>query len=307
MSAPNTVLFCSGCDHAYFPMLKEWMESVKAGYGFNPEIHKFAILDTGLNDEDREWLKDKVAHIHQPDWPCKIAGYKIRGREYLKSCVCRPWLSTYFPGYETYFWMDPDAWVQDWVAVDYFLQGAARGKLTVTAQADRAYPRSTRIKWLGPLPYKLRGFYFSNAKNAFGLKKAKELYPYHVLLSGAFALRGDAPHWKRWQELVIAALQKGKVFTAEQMTMGILCHLEKYPVEILPGWMHWLASYKPLWDNEKQHFVEPYLPHMPIGLMHVSGFDDMRRNPEILTELETTEGKKFSGSLRYNLNKGRAI
>lgn len=292
-----SVLICSGCDHNYFPMLREMIASIKR-FPQAADFH-FAVLDTGLQDTDREWLKTNVQHVHAPDWPCEIPAWKIRGREYLKSCVCKPWLSTFFPGYDIYIWIDPDAWVQTWEGLDYFIQGAQKGHITVTAQVDRSYPRAIRIKWFGWIPLKLRGFYFSNAKNAFGFKKAKELYPYHVLLAGMFALRGDAPHWAYWQSLAKKALKKGKVFTAEQLTLGMMVYLAQYPVEILPAWCHWLCEFEPVWDEDRNVFVEPYLPHMPISVLHVSGFDEMRKNRSLTTPLRTLSGKNYEGSLRF--------
>lgn len=291
------VLICSGCDHNYFPMLREMIHSIRRfpeAIGF-----EFAVLDTGLTDEDRAWLRENVDYIHAPDWPCPLPIWKTKGREYLKSCVCRPWLNTYFPGHDVYMWLDPDAWVQQWEGVDLFLQGADRGKISVTGQVDRSYPRAIRIKWLGPIPLKLRGFYFSNAKKAFGLETAKRLYPYHVLLAGTFALRGDARHWSRWQEIVLSALKKGKVFTAEQLSLGILCYLENYPFEILPAWCHWLCEFLPPLDEDKKLFVEPYLPHHPISILHISGFDELRKNRAIQIELPTLSGQKIQGSIRY--------
>ena len=290
------ILICSGCDTNYFPMLKEMIHSVKR----LPQAAEFsfAVLDTGLTDEDRVWLQYNVNHVHAPDWPCEIPSWKIRGREFLKSCVCKPWLPNFFPDYDIYIWIDPDAWVQNWEGLELFIRGAQKGHITLTGQVDRAYPRAVRIKWLGWLPLKLRGFYFSNAKKAFGFKTAKELYPYHVLLAGMFALRGDAPHWVYWQSLIKKALKKGKVFTAEQLTLGMMCYLGGYPFEILPAWCHWLCEFEPTWDEDRQMFVEPFLPHQPISVLHVSGFDDMRRNRALTTPLQTLSGKNYEGSLR---------
>lgn len=292
----TSVVICSGADHNYFPLLREMIWSIKRFP--QAKNFKFAVMDTGLTDEDRAWLKDNVDYVHAPDWPCDIAPWKIRGRNYLKSCVCRPWINTYFPGHDVYVWMDADTWVQDWEGFDLFLQGADRGKLAIAGQVDRAYPRAVRIKWLGPLPLKVRGFYFTNAKKAFGWKVAKQLYPFHVLQAGVFAMRTDVPHWKRWQELVIEAAKRGKVFTAEQLCLGILCHLEGYSFESLPAWSQWLCEVAPPYDEERSAFVEPYLPNKTIGILHVSGYDEMRRNRSILTTLKTFSGKEYQGTLR---------
>lgn len=293
----NKNTFVSGSDHNYFPMLLEWVHCIRSF----PQSKDFdiCILDAGLTPEQLEILKPLVSKIHNPDWPCDIPERKIRGREFLKSCVCRPFINTYFPGYETYFWMDADTWVQNWRGVELFMKGAARKKITLTGQVDRTYPRQIRIKWLGRLPLKLRGFYFSNATQAFGFNKARELLPYHVLLAGAFAMHKDAPHWQHWQDLVVKAVKRGKVFTAEQLTLGVMCYLDGYEFEILPAWTHWLCEFKPHFDTEKNVFVEPYLPHEEIGILHMSGFDEMRLDRSLTTSFKTLDGKEIEKSYRY--------
>lgn len=293
----NTKTFVSGCNANYFPLLLEWVHSVRS---FEESADfDICIMNTGLTDAQVKQLEPLVTQIETPDWPCDLPALKTRGRDYLKSCVCRPFIPQIFPGYETYMWMDADTWIQNWNSINLFMQGAERKKITLTGQVDRAYPRAMRVKWLGTWPWKVRGFYFSNALKAFDFKTAKALLPYHVLLAGAFAMHKDAPHWQRWQELVIQAMTKGKVFTAEQVSLGKLCYLEGYEYEILPGWSHWLCEFKPLWDKDTQQFVEPYLPHLPIGILHISGFDEMRLDRSVTTEFKTTDGKTIQKSYRY--------
>jgi len=277
--------------------MMEWIHSVRK----QPQSKDIdiCILDAGLKPEQIEKLKPLVASIHKPDWPCHIPARNIRGREYLKSCVCRPFIREYFPGYETYVWMDGDTWLQNWDGVALFLQGAARRKIALTGQVDRAYPRQIRVKWLGHWPWKVRGFYFSNARKAFGFDTARKLLPYHVLLAGAFALHKDAPHWDRWQALVKTAVKRGKVFTAEQLSLGVMCYLEGFEYEILPAWTHWLCQFKPLWNEDTCTFVEPYLPHNEISILHLSGYDEMRLDRTVTTGFKTLKGKNTELSYRY--------
>lgn len=291
--------FVSAADSNYYPMLREWIHSIRRF----PQSQGSAIciMDVGLSSEQVAKLRAIDCIVHKPDWPCHIPERQIRGREYLKGCVCRPFINKYFPNFDVYIWMDPDTWIQKWDAIDMFIKGANQEAITLSAQSDRAYPRQIRIKWLGNIPLKLRGFYFSNAKAAYGSKIAKKLYAYHVLLAGMFALRGDAPHWDRWQELMIEKLQagKGKVFTSDQLTLGKLCYLDGFKKNILPGYMHWLCEVKPLWDTKACKFVEPYLPHEEIGVLHLSGWDKMRKDRSIMTDFEKIGGDNITHSYRY--------
>lgn len=300
----SKITFVSGCDAAYYPLLREWIHSLQqCTESKNFDIN---ILDAGLTDEQKTALEPLVKSINVPEWPAGLPSHKIHGREYLKACVCRPFLPEIFPGYGTYVWMDADTWIQNWDGIELFLKGTAKNKISLTGQVDRAYPRIMRIKWLGPWPRKVRSFYFSNARKAFGFKTAKKLLPYHVLSAGAFALRRDAPHWKRWQELTIQAAQKGNVFTAEQLGLGILCYLEGYEFEMLPAWTHWLCQFKPLWDKASQKFVEPYLPNNPLSILHLSGYDEMRLDRTLTTDFKTTDDTTIELSYRYPDFDGKA-
>lgn len=291
------ITFVSSADHKYYPLLREWVESI----GSFPQSRNMdiCILNAGLTPQQVEELRPLVTSIKDAEWPSPVPARKVRGREYLKACVARPFMMNYFPGYDLYFWMDADTWVQSWEAVELFLQGGRMKKITLTGQVDRAYPKAIRLKWLWRWPWKVRGFYFSNARRAFGFGTAKELLPYHVLLAGAFCLHRDAPHWKRWQELILQAMRRGKLFTAEQLSLGVLCYREKYPFELLPGWCHWLCEFKPLRDEKNGLFVEPFLPHHPIGILHLSGVDAMRDDRSVTTDFKTLEGNTVKLTYRY--------
>ena len=112
-------------------------------------------------------------------------------------------------------------------------------------------------------------------------------------------MRGDIPHWKRWQDLLIKALDKGKVFTAEQLTLGMMVYLEHMSVELLPAYCNWLCEHKLLWHEGRQIFVEPYIPHEPIGVVHLSGLNEMRVNRSVTTDFETTDGRTIDYTYRY--------
>lgn len=297
MATQPKITFVSGADSNYFPLLIEWVHSIRC-FPESKDID-ICIMDVGLSESECEQLAPLVTKIFKTEWPADIPSRKIRGREFLKACVNRPFLPDYIPGYDLYFWMDPDTWIQNWRGIELFLEGGMRKKITLTGQVDRAYPRQARIKWLWRWPWKVRGFYFSNARKAFGFETARKLLPYHVLLAGAFCLHKDAPHWNRWQELVKTAVKRGKVFTAEQTSLGVLSYIEGYPFEILPAWTHWLCEEKPLWDSEKSMFVEPYLPHNEISALHLSGFDEMRVDRSITTDFKTLDGGTIEKSYRF--------
>ena len=293
---PNKTTFISGCDANYFPILLEWIHSIRR-FEQSKDMD-ICIIDAGLTPEQIKRLKPEAAKIVNPDWPDGVPKHKLKG-EYLKGCICRPFIPEIFSGYETYIWMDADTWLQDWRTIDLYLEGAGRGKIAITSQADRARSRQIRIKWLGNFPLEMRNFYYSNARLAFGIKKAKELVSYQILNAGSFALKANTPHWKRWQELAIEATQKGKVFTAEQLSLGIMMYLEDYPAEILPAWTQWQIGRTTHWDEERKVYAERYLPHETLGIMHLCGMDEIRVDRSITANIPTLQGNTIQKSFRY--------
>ena len=294
------VCFVSGGDSKYFPMLLEWVHSIR----FFPQsaAMDIAIIDAGLTPEQIKILENGMANkVVSPDWPGDLAHKRnLDGQDSLKACVSRPFIPQLFPGYDIYIWMDADTWVQSWFAVEWLIQGAEKNAIAICAQIDRAYSKKDmRLDWLGPFPWRPRSFYYSNGRKAFSGKLARQLFPFKTVNAGVFALKGTAPHWIRWQELIIKALRKGKIFTAEQLTLGIMIHLEKCKAEFLPAVCNWLCSTKPVWDSTQKIFVEPYIPHHPVGILHLSGIDAMRLDRTITSEFSTINGDKETVSLSY--------
>ena len=291
------ITFVSSADANYYPMLREWIHSIRR-FEQSKDMD-ICILDAGLTEEQAEKIKPLVTQIIKPDWPRKIPSHRIKGREYYKACVCRPFLPEIFKGYDLYIWMDADTWLQDWRAVDLLIRGAERSDFAIAPQTNRAYGKAMRLKWLGAFPWKARSFYYSNARKAFNGKIARRLFPFATLNAGVFSMSGNAPHWKAWQDKLIKALDKGKVFTAEQLTLGMLVYLDKMSAELLPAYCNWLCEHKPIWDEKNKIFVEPYLPHETVGIVHLSGLNEMRVNRSITTIFKTLDGKEIDLSYRY--------
>ncbi len=299
------IAFVSSADKNYFPLLIEWVASLRRFSSLSDK--DICIFDAGLEPQQCTKLKQIGCKIIAPDWPCKIPDWKIRGRNYLKSCVCRPFIPKIFPGYDLYIWMDCDTWLQTEEAVDLLIRGAQKQALAICPQVDRNMQKTIRVEWLGPFVKKVRSFYYSNARRAFSGEIARQLCARPLLNAGIFALRGDAPHWQAWQELITKALIKGRIFTAEQLSLGMLVHLDGYKAEFLPSWCNWLCEIAPHWDEKQEMFVEPSLPHHPLSVLHLCGFDEMRRDRGVTEEIQTTSGKTKTMTLRYPYLNGEDI
>ena len=140
----NTIV--SLADSNYFPLLDELIDSIKQFEASKDTA--ICVLDAGLSEEQKNKLLSKVDEIKSAEWDIKVPESKIKGREWLKSQVSRAFLPKYFPGYKKYLWIDADAWVNSWYAIDLYFEGSRNKKLAIATSADRSYGRVINAEWI---------------------------------------------------------------------------------------------------------------------------------------------------------------
>ena len=133
-------------DSNYFELLNELIDSIKS-FDENNNV-ALCILDAGLKENQVDILSKKVDKIKKANWDIKVPEHKVKGKEWLKSQVSRAFLPDYFPGYKKYLWIDADAWVNKWEALDLYFKGSNANKLAISTSADRSYGRVLRADWL---------------------------------------------------------------------------------------------------------------------------------------------------------------
>ena len=288
-------------DANYFPLLEELVDSIKSFK--ESENTAICILDAGLSDEQKKILSTKVDQIKSADWDIEVPGYKVKGKEWLKSQVSRAFLPKYFPNYEKYLWIDADAWVNSWEAVDLFLRGCENNKLSIATSADRAYGRVLRAEWVFGGFARIKSQNYKHAKSSgFSEKIARQVALKPHLNIGVFALELNAPHWNVWQKNLKHALNSGKIWGYEQIAMNVTIYNDELDVEILPAYCNWTLIEALKFDKERNTLVEPYLPNHKIGIVHFAGKnnDQIRKNKNYISKIKTIDGDLIDIKLRYN-------
>ena len=291
----------SFADSNYFELLEELVGSIKSFK--ESENTAICILDAGLSDEQKKILSTKVDQIKSADWDIEVPGYKVKGKEWLKSQVSRAFLPKYFPNYEKYLWIDADAWVNSWEAVDLFLRGCKNNKLSIATSADRAYGRVLRAEWVFGGFARIKSQNYKHAKSSgFSEKIARQVALKPHLNIGVFALELNAPHWKVWQKNLKHALNSGKIWGSEQIAMNVTIYQDELEVEILPAYCNWTLTEALKFDKERNTLVEPYLPNHKIGIVHFAGKnnDQIRKNKNYISKIKTIDGDLIDIKLRYN-------
>ena len=291
-------------DSNYFELLNELVDSIKRFK--QSENTAICILDGGLTEEQINILAPKVDQIKSSDWNIKINKFRTIGKKWLKSLITRAFLPEYFPNYEKYLWIDADAWVNSWEAVELYFKGCENKKLAISTSADRAYGRVLRAEWVIGSFAKIKSQNYKHAKSSgFSEKIAREVALKPHLNAGVFALESNAPHWEVWRTNLEDSLKSGKVWGSDQIALNITVYHNKLPVEILPAYCNWTlisAGIGMKYDKKRDTLVEPYLPNHEIGIVHFAGKnnDQIRNNKNHISKVETVDGKIIDLKLRFN-------
>jgi hypothetical protein len=294
-------------DANYFPLLEELVDSIKSF----KESEKVAIciLDAGLTQEQREKLLDKVDEIKSAEWDIEVPGYKVKGKEWLKSQVSRAFLPKYFSNYEKYLWIDCDAWVNDWNSIELYFKACDNGKLGITQTIGPGYKITSKVNWLiGKLAI-IKSQNFKHAvKSKIGYDKARKLaFAPHINI-GVFSLEKNSKGWENWQNNLFKTLKAGNIFGSEGLAINMSVYIDDLETEFLPLNCNWITSnLLPKYDEKQKTFVEPYLPNYKIGIIHLAAGiwkdgKDMRTDKSVKIEIETLDNKKIVKSLRFNNN-----
>ena len=281
------IIIITAADANYFELVRGTILSVREkSEGANVAI---GFFDLGCTSQQLQWLETKVNFIQKPDWDFEFPG-KNEAPHYLKGLLARPFLRRYFPNFDIYLWIDADAWVQDWQAVELLVRGAVKRGLAVVPELDRGYYLA-----YGKLPWYWE-FVYRDYQAAFGDEVAKQLHSYPTINAGIFALHKDAPHWELWAVYLEEALQRHVSLMTDQIALNRLVYgTEMFDrTEMLPAGCNWSCNFGlPVWDKQQACFVEPYLPHGAIGILHMTG------HKHDLVKLATTDGNQVEISLRY--------
>ena len=294
-------------DSGYFHLLEELIDSILIlEESKNVDI---CVLDAGLTEDQISKIKNKVYAIEKARWDIPVSSFKVKGKEWLKSQVSRAFLPNYFPSFDKYIWIDCDAWVQSWFAIELLSSACNDGKLGIVSMSDRHNGRVAKINWF----FKNLGFVKSqNYKHAKSSGFSEDISR-HIALQphlniGVFSLEATSPTWEVWQKNLEKALSKGKIFGSEQVAMNVSVYVDNVPTDVLPFYCNWIPypeSNNTKFDSTTNKFVEGFTPHHEIGIIHLAGgikvgAEDMRFKKELTINIPTTNNSFVEKSFRFN-------
>lgn len=291
----NSTIIVTSADSKFFELVQGTILSIREKpQGYSVDI---GFFDVGLTPEQLQWMSQYVDYIVEPIWnyePPDSSNYP----NYFKALLSRPFLPEYFPGYEVYIWIDADAWVQDWSAIESLIQGALLKGFSIVPQLLDTM--------LNPNPLSLTNFLYSLYLNSsldldYGIE-SDNLYIRPFLNVGVLSMTQRSVVIESWKKNVNQAILRGALNTfTDQVTVNkaIYKDLGVEHVSLLPIRCNWTVhSILPLWDPLRKLWVEPWYPYGPIGILHLTTSGVKQKTTHIV---QTPEGSKVEASLRYPL------
>ena len=296
MSAPSAVVVTGG-DAGYFPLVDELCASVRAFKG--ADAVGLAVIDGGMTAGQLARLAGRWgARVLDVGWGFDLPERQRVRRPALKVLTARTFLDQHLPEAEVIVWMDGDTWVQDPAGLELMIRGGRTGRLAVVSQASRYASKAMSVRWAAFGYAQVRSILYKGARRArLPERLARQVGDKPTFNAGVFALRRDAPHWEVWRRRQAECLRHGRVFTSDQLALGIMVHADGLPAELMPETCNYMG---PNWmaSADGVTLVERYLPNAPVGIVHLAGYDAMRTDAELAIDIPTLGGGSVRRSLR---------
>jgi hypothetical protein len=275
----------SAADANFFDLLQAMVRSLRdKPQGRDIPLY---VFDIGLTGAQRSWLAEQGAGLHVPEG----LPYADSLPAYLSAFLSRCRIPQLFPGHQVYLWIDADAWVQHWEAVDTYFRVAMREGFAIAVEADPAYDG------LMVRASHQRSFAM------FGLDLEACLRSTGPLNAGVFAGRADSPHWTAWQQAIGAFIGETQdpylLFLLDQTALYLVCTHRGLRTALLPASYNWLAHFAlpmaaPTGSDGGSELLRPLPPHEPLGIVHQAG-----NTKGVMFRLRQTNGGFLSRTLAY--------
>jgi len=217
------------------------------------------VFDIGLTEPQRRWLLVQGARLQFPDGTPNRDGWPASLRAYLGRCR----IPELFPGHEVYLWIDAEAWIQRWDAIEAYVEGARESGFAITPEIDPAYDRG------GVAAAHEASFAMLDPQSLERLRTSG------LFNAGVFAGRADAPQWQAWREMSEANIGKTDapemLLLLDQTALCLACMQEDRLTALLPASCNWRAHLAlPMISDDGGVLLRPLPPHEPLGIVHQS-------------------------------------
>jgi lipopolysaccharide biosynthesis glycosyltransferase len=298
------VAIVSAGDDQYFHLLDGLIASLEdAGL---PSHFNLCVYDVGLTSQQVVNLSSRNVKVVAPPWTLEFPS-QAKSPCWFRAMTNRPYLPKYFPGYETYLWIDADTWLQQPEGIHAAVEVAQQGSIAIVAER---FARSIVF----PRPNPLGGFrdvvvnealirqnLASCYRECFG-QETEYRAQQTIYNTGFFALRGDSPIWDQWVQYIRRGLNRAMHRLVEQQAMNLGILESHISATVLSNRYNWnITCLEPLYDPTIRQLVDPN-DRKPLGLVHLTDVKHLH-----FVEVPNIHGRTVRLWLRYREFRTRPI
>jgi glycosyl transferase family 8 len=253
----------SAADAGYFPLLQGLVASIRL---HQPDQKiSLAVMDLGMASAQLQELRSQSVAIVEGRWDFDFPSRASAPRS-LQWMTARCHLPKYFPDVEQFIWIDADAWLQDWRAIE-LLQYTSSGRgVAIVPEIHRAYPQNYGLHAADKKSDNYDFFLWS-----YGEEVAKAMDRLAVINAGVFAIRSDNPVWECWANWVRRGMNGKLHKLVDQCALSLAIFHDKFPFVPLPAWCDWMCGQAlPFYDLKRRCLCESVPPFEPISIVHVT-------------------------------------
>ena len=270
----------SAADAEYFPLLRGWAYSILE-HRPNSSIDLW-VLNVGLEADQAEELKFLGVGCVSPQWDFDFAD-RPPAPHWYQAMTARPMLPKYFPDAEILIWIDSDAWLQDWRAIDALVAAASSADIAAVIETHPAYAHPSTDP-------QMRRFYAAS----FGDEIMQHLIAKPMINSGVFAAPRQSPLWKSWQRWTQIALDATPHKMSEQNALNAAVYCDSLRFQSLPAEFNWICGQsRPMFNPQSRRFTAPTAPFETISILHVTP------RATAISPIQTTDGSTRQMPLDY--------
>jgi hypothetical protein len=258
----NEVAIVTAADAGYFPLLKGLVASIQD----KPESEACGlfVFDVGLDDQQKTWLRVRGVKVVDVDWPY-APHVAARFPRYFRAFLARCRIPDLIPGFGVYVWLDADAWVQSWGAVEHLVATALERGFAVVAESDPAYPADEELRDIHRRSCRLFAQFFP-AEDGHNVR------PINV---GCFAGRASSPLWRLWKQVIdqnfMRHVEHAKMFLFDQSALTIAVSQAPNAAQFLDATHNWCCHLARPWVATDGHrLLHPAPPHRELGIVHLT-------------------------------------
>lgn len=254
------LLVVTACDEAHYPLAEDLVASLRSA---NDRRFRIGFIQMG-DVAPPPWLIENVdefkvasgdGEVHGRDEGFLVARLAIKAR-----------LPEYFPGYDTYVWMDSDTWVQDAAGVLQVAHQARDADISIHPQIDPDY-------WRCEFP---DDYTLSVYERIFGPDIQARYARRPMLNNGVFGARAGSPLWGLWRDLLVEvrARQNGaqQRFFSDQIPLHYLIYSRDLSISPLRAVNNWLVLHaEPAFHGPTGMLTTPTWPRRKINILHLVG------------------------------------